>query len=35
MYFMIKDEKKKKDKYMTNRERVSNIIQQYKKISKS
>ena len=27
--------KKKKDKYMTNRERVSNIIQQYKKISKS
>ena len=34
MYFMIKDEKKK-DKYMTNRERVSNIIQQYKKISKS
>ena len=35
MYFMIKDEKKKKDKYMTNRERVSNIIQQYKKLSKS
>ena len=34
MYFMIKDEKKK-HKYMTNRERVSNIIQQYKKISKS
>ena len=27
--------KKKKDKYMTNRERVGNIIQQYKKKSKS
>ena len=35
MYFMIKDEKKKKDKYMTNRERVSNIIQQYKKYLKA